>query len=349
MTSGSREIRRNGLHGRKDPRIPWRRQIYERRLSLFNLFPFRQLLLMVALLCSSLDSLLILSSVQRQCQQRRYILHRKDLLHSTSLHAASDVTEREDLTQQRRKNVLKFQSSFQAQSNPLPRVPPNVPPSSFFDDPAHFSFGKSIPSHIVPTTPELLDEWVCSCRRVGASLPNSNKPSFILSVRAVDISILGLSLEWSALMGANIVDEGEGGTVEFVLIRDESKARGARPLLWVYNKVMDSSSSKSKRETRFLTKFGLKRASAANNHDNNVSNYQDNDNCDGCLIFDCSGSIEMTFQIPSVVGRLFPSGRRIEAAEQKVNDLITKQITRNMKESIAHWEDTFHVWIEKHI
>jgi hypothetical protein len=100
------------------------------------------------------------------------------------------------------------------------------------------------------------------------------------------------------------------------------------------NSSADSSSSSSSRETNFLATFGLQRLTTTDD---------DNDD-DAILVFQCKGNMEMIFQIPVVVRRMFGSGRKIRLAEEKVNAIITSQITKDMKESMDHWEDNFRLY-----
>merc|ERR1712238_637210 len=75
---------------------------------------------------------------------------------------------------------------------------------------------------------------------------------FIVSVRTAGISIPGLTVEWSALIGTNLVEIQNKNNnynnqqpqqlhypeLELVLIKDESKVSGgAKPVVWIYNKL----------------------------------------------------------------------------------------------------------------
>jgi hypothetical protein len=180
-----------------------------------------------------------------------------------------------------------------------------------------------------------LKEWTVACEKVGASLLELNAENdqnhFILSIRAVGLSVLGLKMEWSALMGAKIViaiyslsstssptdtTTTSNNTIplpeiEFVLIKDESTASGSKPPLWIYNKLMNkngnknnssadsssssSGSSRSSRETNFFAAFGLQR----------LTTDDDDDDANLQLVFQCKGNMGMMFQIPVVVRRMF--------------------------------------------
>ncbi|KAG7353719.1 hypothetical protein IV203_003074 [Nitzschia inconspicua] len=252
--------------------------------------------------------------------------------------------------------ALHFQSSFSALSDPLPDHVPTQSLTSFFDDPSRFSFGPSIPSTLIPLTPELRQEWTEACQRVGATLPDhdgkTTQPQHhfqrVVSVRAAGFSMLGLTVEWSALMGAQVlVPENELPCIEFVLIKDNSEARGSNKLfLWMYNKIMGSSSSSNnnnnngnrkrsnmpQRETTFSSRFGFVE--------------QQNQLQKKGLAFQCTGSMEMLFPVPSIVGRVLgsSSSKKMKNLQQKVNNIITSEIEKDMRKAILHWENNFKRW-----
>jgi hypothetical protein len=247
--------------------------------------------------------------------------------------------------------VINFQSSFTALSDPLPDHVPKHALTSFFDDPSHFSFGPSIPATLVPITPELRQEWMEACQRVGATLPQEASPKQpqhfqrLLSVRAAGFSMLGLTVEWSALMGAQVIAAAEMGSdlpyIEFVLIKDQSEARGRnKPFLWMYNKITGNNndkdkndSAKLKRETTFSSRFGFVE------HPDPFQNAQQ-------LAFQCTGTMEMLFPIPSIVGRMLgsSSSTKMQNLQRKVNKIITGEIEKDMKKAILHWQDNFQRW-----
>jgi hypothetical protein len=265
--------------------------------------------------------------------------------------------------------TLKFRSSFEAWSDPLPprHDVTKKALTSFFVEPSHFSFGPSIPSTIVPITPELYWEWTKACQRVGAtSLPtlvengdhnrsdtncnqNYNIGSThpwqrIMSVRAARFSMLGLTVEWSALMGAQVLQQQDGSSLpylEFVLIKDQSEAWGSnKPLLWMYNKITGFNNNSQKEtchsqplpETMFLSRFGFAETVDEQKRRN--------------LSFQCTGTMEMMFPIPSMVGRML-LGSSSTKMQQQVNRIITREIEKDLKKAMVHWQENFRKWAEK--
>jgi hypothetical protein len=269
--------------------------------------------------------------------------------------AEQDATPTKPLDNQ----FLSFQSTFNATSSPLPKLPDTVDLANFFDETSHFSFGDALPSEIVPMTLELLDEWTKACQDVGASPPNAAIPDddddknqqpqqLILSVRAAGISILGLTLEWSALIGAKVMRQTQGDDsaslpgIEFVLIKDQSEASGNRALLWIYNKITKarSKSSTRQRETRFVTRFGFQES-----EENDTSAKEQS----SCLRFQCEGTMEMLFPVPSAARGMmgYTNASKLQKLESKVNELITSEIKKDMRKAILHWENNFEAWAEK--
>lgn len=285
----------------------------------------------------------------RSCLQQR---HTHDtsfiILFSSSANATAVEEAPSDTTAAcTNSNELTFRSNFETESGALPLS--CLPLREFFDDPKHISFGKSLPATPVPPTPELLEQWAAACRRVGASLPipddSASPPGAILSVRTAGISFPGLKLEWSALIGTTRVvqqsDDGNLPGLEFVLIRDETTARGARPLMWIYNKMnkaaprnRPSSSltvTEVMRDTTMLTRFGFHRSE------------------EETITFRCSGYMEMRFRVPSAARRLVASDDAKKAVtEKRVSDLITRQIEKDMIRSVDHWEENFRSWAREH-
>jgi hypothetical protein len=97
------------------------------------------------------------------------------------------------------KDRLVFQSSFDSQSNMiLPTIPDSVSLESFFTCPVHLTFGKSLPSQIIPITPELLKEWTVACEKVGAGLPEID---IIISTFLVSICMVCIVTTVPAVFG----------------------------------------------------------------------------------------------------------------------------------------------------
>lgn len=237
--------------------------------------------------------------------------------------------------------VLTFRSQFATESQVLPVC--EFPLKEFFENPQHISFGKSLPSKIIPPTPDLMEQWTAACHRVGASLPridDDDSLDAILSVRTAGISFPGLKLEWSALIGVRMAENCEANDLpelEFVLIRDETSAHGVKPLVWAYNKLNNgtknrttsAASTMEARSTNFLTRFGFYRLE------------------EGAIVFRCTGNMEMTFRVPSVTRRLIGSDATGKAqTEKRVSGLITRQIEKDIVRSINHWEESFRSWAE---
>lgn len=262
-----------------------------------------------------------------------------------------------------KKNILTFQSSFQRQSNPLPQLSPNIPIDDFLLHSDHLlSAGKSMHSKIVPTTSELFEEWTIACDRVGACPPNLDR-GVTMSVRTAGISIPGLTVEWSALIGTNLVhrrqphyqeQQQQHPELEFVLIKDESKvSSGAKPIVWIYNKLTQSRSNKNKRQktsnvdTKLFARFGFYETPSTATEDCNSQDDEDDDKSTG-MVIRCSGIMEMNFRIPSMLGKLiFSSGGDAQKAqaERKMSNLITRQIEKDTEKHVDNWEANFLSWI----
>jgi hypothetical protein len=263
------------------------------------------------------------------------------------------------------KQILTFQSSFERQSNPFVQLPPNIKLDEFLLHTDHLlnalNAGKSMHSKIVPKTKELLEEWTMACDCVGACPPNLDH-GVIVSVRTAGISIPGLTVEWSALIGTNLVYQSQRHhnhqqypELEFVLIKDESNvSSGAKPIAWIYNKLTRNRTnayrsrskhrSSSNMDTKLFTRLGFyeERSSPA------ICSSQDIDNDENeSLVIRCAGTMEMKFRIPSMLGKLIFSSNGNEQkakAERKMSNLITRQIEKDTEQNVLRWEENFRAW-----
>jgi len=247
------------------------------------------------------------------------------------------------------KHILTFQSSFRRQSKSSVQLSPDINLDEFFLRTDHLlSAGKSVQSKIVSKTSELIEEWTIACDNVGACLPDNDR-GVIMSVRTAGISVPGLSVEWSALIGTNLVHRNQNPELEFVLIKDETKASGAKPIIWIYNKLTrnGSKSQKSKRkrnkmDTKLFTRLGFYKEnspSAATHNEQNES-----------FVIRCEGIMEMKYRIPSMLGKLIFSSNAEEQkqkAERNVSNLITRQIEKDTEKNVLRWEENFEAWTNK--
>jgi hypothetical protein len=223
---------------------------------------------------------------------------------------------------------------------------------------------------IIPTTTELLEEWIIACNRVGAANPSpQSTPNvddddvkcFIVSVRTAGISIPGLTVEWSALIGTNLIDiDNHYPELELVLIKDETNvSSGARPIVWIFNRLMKLSKNTKKNnnnndnnnnsiDTKLYTRLGFS-PSGPN---------EDEDEDEELLVLRCIGTMEMKFRISTLIRKLaFSSSSkgggddetsRISAKERSENlmsNIITKYIEKDIKQHINIWEESYLSWI----
>ena len=220
-------------------------------------------------------------------------------------------------------------------------------------------------SKIVPKTSELLNKWAIACDRVGACPPNTDK-GVITSVRTAGITIPGLKVEWSAIIGTNLVYGNQfypdryhqHPELEFVLIKDETKASGAKPMLWIYNKLTRNKSQSqkesgkrrsSKMDTKLYTRFGFYKeeaSSAASNSSKDIVNGK-NDS----YVIRCDGMMDMKFRMSSMIGKLAfsasKSGTQKAKAERNISHLITRQIEKDADQNIQRWEENFKTWTQE--
>lgn len=268
-------------------------------------------------------------------KQRVQVLHvLADLFEAVPTTETEPIPRETDDTS-KTKNTLTFRSSFETQSSPQAPLSPGASLEEFLLHPDYLTNAmKSVQSKIVPTTTDLLEDWNEACRAVGASLPSA-ETGVVLSVRTAGISIPGLSVEWSALIGTNLNAAKE---LEFVLIKDENKvSSGARPIVWIFHKLSQSRGKTKKKagsnmDTTLFTRLEFS-----------------NDDESESLLIRCQGTMEMNFRIPTFVAKLVFSspgaaGAEISNVEQKISNLVTKQIEKDMGETVLQWEENYRSW-----
>lgn len=257
-------------------------------------------------------------------------------------------------------SILTFRSSFERQSNPFVHLPSNVKLDEFLLHSDHLlDAGKSVHSKIVPKTTKLFEEWTIACDHVGASPPNVDN-GVITAVRTAGISIPGITIEWSALIGINLVyrshvhhDQHQYPELQFVLIKDENKASGAKPIVWIFNKLTRKR-NKSLRgrsefrpsctDTKLFTRLAFynERSLPVTCGGQGIGN-----NMSESLFIRSTGTMEMRFGIPSVVRTLFLSSdgdTQKAEAERRISNIITRQIEKDAEQNILRWEENFKAW-----
>merc|ERR1712238_45111 len=161
---------------------------------------------------------------------------------------------------------------------------------------------------------------------------------FIVSVRTAGISIPGLTVEWSALIGTNLVEihnENKNNSynnqqpqqlhypeLELGLIKDESKVSGgAKPVVWIYNKLTqlrsysqnkndnnkqtkDEKKKKNVINTTLFTRLGFSGPSLMMDKKKYNNKYDADEEEDEEFVIQCIGTMEMKFRISTMMRKL---------------------------------------------
>lgn len=227
----------------------------------------------------------------------------------------------------KKKRTLNFKSSFAADSELVP-ASSTENALAFFQDHGHLSFDDSMPSSRVPLTPDLFEKWKQACLSVGASIPDVERDN-ILSVRTAGVSIPGLKVEYSFIIGSKLVQHPDTRlpAFEFVLIKDETTARGIRPILWIFKKITDSKRGQRRTGTKFFSRVAIRQS----------------DDDKKAFFFSCDGTMDMNFRVPSVLVRVL--GRDKEKSEKRMSKVITEQIEKDMVRSLARWQERYKSWV----
>lgn len=100
------------------------------------------------------------------------------------------------------------------------------------------------PVPINSVSPQLFQEWQSEAERVGAVVPERSEQAqqSVMQLCSNGISFSGLTVETTVFCGAKLIDNHDGTGLpayEFTMIKDKTHARGPKPLMWIYNQVMN--------------------------------------------------------------------------------------------------------------
>merc|ERR1712238_545117 len=155
---------------------------------------------------------------------------------------------------------------------------------------------------------------------------------FIVSVRTAGISIPGLTVEWSALIGTNLVE-----------IHNKNNNN---------KQTKDEKKKKNVINTTLFTRLGFSGPSLMMDKKYN-NKYDADEEEDEEFFIQCIGTMEMKFRISTMMRKLlFLSSDdetvriKKERSENKINNIITRYIVNDTKQHISIWEELFLSWID---
>ena len=127
-----------------------------------------------------------------------------------------------------------------------------------------------------------------------------------------------------------------------VLIQDECTARGAPPLVWIFETLTNFNAGRRhysqppNRETRFLTRIELKPTQSQPSQSQSQSQSQ-------LLVFQCQGTMEIAFQIPPTLTKVL--GANKSKHEARMSSLIQRQIEKDLYQTMELWQSKYLQWI----
>jgi hypothetical protein len=184
------------------------------------------------------------------------------------------------------------------------------------------SAGGERPAEKIELTPELLALWKKKCVELGAQCPDESDS--VLEVRTSGIDFTGFHLETLAIIGIKDVRGSQNKNVyEFVLIKDENKARGLAPVVWIYNKLTGAGEKDSEDRTSSLSLTTL--------------SYEEVN--DSKIVFTINGRLTVKVKFPAFLLKILPTNK--EKAEESGGKSINKLLEKDGSKSMVAFEKAY--------
>lgn len=184
------------------------------------------------------------------------------------------------------------------------------------------SAGGNRPVKEVELTPQLLALWNKACDKLGAQCPD--KSDSVVEVRTSGIDFPGLHLESLAVIGIkNVGDSQNEKLYEFVLIQNQSKARGLAPVVWIFNKLTGTGEKDNSDRQSSLSLTTL--------------SYKEVNNSE--IVFTSSTHLTVKVKFPAFLLTILPTNK--EKAEESGGESISKVLTRDVTTSMNEFEKAY--------
>ena len=243
---------------------------------------------------------------------------------SSAVGAEKTLTVDEDTD----KACLVLRADYVGVSDPAP-VTSHAAMIDFFRDSRHtsclISAGNTRESHAVPTTDELLQKWKRRAASLGASEPVAS--DIIISVAVSGINFPGVKVESISIIGSKLLLPTEATafpSYEFILIRDERKATGLPPIVWVYNQLTGAGKEEREKDTAPMS---LSRVTVCRSTDGES------------VTFKIKSFLEIRVNFPAVLLKILPVKKG--KAEAQGGEAVTKVLKKDIDISVAKFRDMY--------
>lgn len=138
---------------------------------------------------------------------------------------------------------LVFEGTFEYQSDLLPMATTSSPKDllDFFLQPEHRDLvlkGGGNPCDVIPSTPQLYDEWEKNSHIVRSTPPDGRHEEILAIYSDVHLAP-GLSISATSYTGCKVLEEPHSQLpyYEFTLVKEDYHGKGRKPMVWVFDKV----------------------------------------------------------------------------------------------------------------
>jgi hypothetical protein len=229
------------------------------------------------------------------------------------------------------KTTLQLKGEVSIASKPLPKTS-DVKLVEFFKASACRNLllngGGERPCIEVEITPELLDDWRNRCVSLGARQPDER--DCVLEVVSRGIQFPGLKVKSVATVGVKYVeddgvDRQNGRSLptprhEFVLLKNDSKASGLAPAVWIYNKISGADSNTDNSSFKSLS----------------TVSYEEKDDI---VVFRTNAFLSIGITFPKFLLRILPGDKSV--IEEKAGKSIQKTLDKDVAASMLAYENAY--------
>jgi len=216
------------------------------------------------------------------------------------------------------------------------------------------------PIRLNPTTTEdahLIDLWKTNAKFMGAEEPNEETDQ-VMKVLPSGIRIVTVEICPETIIGTKLtttcceqgeISEGDGDSsrllpeFQAVLIEDDPKAIGPKPLVWLFNKIVyggnpegnnertkDLEEKKRNRDEKALLRVWAERA---------LSSEDGRFLTEPSFVFKAESEMQLEFEFPRWLLKFFPLSK--SKAEAVCSAAITRELTANLKPAIDQFSKAY--------
>eukprot|EP00568_Trieres_chinensis_P000723 CAMPEP_0183299174 /NCGR_PEP_ID=MMETSP0160_2-20130417/5973_1 /TAXON_ID=2839 ORGANISM="Odontella Sinensis, Strain Grunow 1884" /NCGR_SAMPLE_ID=MMETSP0160_2 /ASSEMBLY_ACC=CAM_ASM_000250 /LENGTH=322 /DNA_ID=CAMNT_0025461367 /DNA_START=25 /DNA_END=993 /DNA_ORIENTATION=- len=184
-------------------------------------------------------------------------------------------------------------------------------------------------------TPDMIARWASEAERMGAAAPEEG--DLIRRVQTPGVQFPGLKVVTDSYIGTKLImpTDAESGDpeYEFTLIKDEPKALGPKPLVWVFNRLTGAG-GKAEGDDKEQTVHSLSRLRVKSDEGGNNG---------ATLTMNSFLEIDVTF--PTILLKILPVSK--EKAEEQGSKSIQNVVEKDIGPSVERFREAYMDWLQK--